>query len=83
MRWTSFSTVFLIILYVNHILGMQKMYLNFLEGAIKHCGEHIQQHNHHDDVVNSIENIANILNELMVNVNDNWFHFWQAKNSPK
>lgn len=62
---------------------MQKMYLNFLEGAVKHCGEHIQQHNHHDDVVNSIENIASILNKLVVNVNDNRFYFRQAEKSPK
>lgn len=62
--------------YFFHIIfSMQKMYLNFLEGAIKHCSEHIHQHNHHDDVVNSKENIANILNEFMVNVNDNRFYF--------
>lgn len=59
------------------------MYLNFLEGAIKHGDEHIQQHNHHDDVVDSIENIADILNELVVNINDNGFYFWQAENRPK
>lgn len=54
---------------------MQKMYLNFLEGAVKHCFQHIQQHNHHDEVVNSIENIADILNELMVNGDDNRLYF--------
>lgn len=49
---------------------MVKMYLNFLEGAVEHGNEHIQQDNHHDEVVYPIKNIANILNEFMVNVND-------------
>ncbi len=47
-----------------------KTYLNFLEGAVEHGNEHIQQDNHHDDVVHSIQDIASILNELVLNVND-------------
>lgn len=46
------------------------MYLDFLEGAVEHCNEHVQQHDHHDDVVHPIQNIADILNELVVDVND-------------
>lgn len=51
-------------------LWMVMTYLNFLEGAVEHGNEHIQQHNHHDDVVHPIQNIANILNEFMVDVDD-------------
>lgn len=64
-------------------MWMIKTYLNFLEGAVEHGNEHIQQDNHHDDVVHPVQNIANILNELMVDVNNHWFHFWQAKDGPK
>lgn len=45
-------------------------YRNFLEGAVEHGNEHIQQDNHHDNVVHPIQNIANILNELVVDVDD-------------
>lgn len=43
-------------------------YLDFLEGAVEHGYEHVQQNNHHDDVVHPIQNIADVLNELMVDV---------------
>lgn len=35
-------------------MWMVKTYLNFLEGAVEHGNEHIQQDNHHDDVVHPI-----------------------------
>lgn len=46
------------------------LYLNFLEGAVEHGNEHIQQDDHHDDVIHSIQHIASVLNELMVYIND-------------
>lgn len=49
---------------------MTKTYLDFLEGAVEHCDEHVQQDDHHDDVVHPVQNIAYIFNELMVDVND-------------
>lgn len=52
-----------------------KLYLNFLERAVKHSNEHIQQDDHHDDVVHPVQNVAYILNELMVDVNHHRFHF--------
>lgn len=60
-----------------------KLYLNFLERTVKHGDEHIQQDDHHDDVVHPVQNVAYILNELMVDVNHHWFHFWQPKDGPK
>lgn len=56
-------------------MWMVKTYLDFLEGAVKHGNEHIQQDNHHDDVVHTVQNVAGIFNELMVDVNDHRFHF--------
>ncbi len=52
------------------LFGNMKTYLNFLEGAVEHGYEHIQQNYHHDDVVHPVQNITSVLNELMVNVND-------------
>ena len=40
---------------------MLKTYLNFLEGAVEHGNEHIQQDNHHDDVVHPVENMWSML----------------------
>lgn len=54
---------------------MINAYLNFLEGAVEHGNEHIQQDNHHDDVVHPIQNIASVLDELMVDINDHGLHF--------
>lgn len=62
---------------------MVETYLNFLKGAVEHCNEHIQQDYHHDNIVHPIQNVANILNEFMLNVNDHRFYFWQAKDGPK
>lgn len=62
---------------------MINAYLNFLEGAVEHGNEHIQQDNHHDDVVHPIQNIASVLDELMVDINDHGLHFWQAEDGPK
>lgn len=52
-----------------------RAYLYFLEGAVEHGNEHIEQDDHHDDVVDPIQNIAYVLNEFMVDVNDHRFHF--------
>lgn len=62
---------------------MWKTYLDFLEGAVEHRNEHIEQHNHHDDVVNPIQNVASVLNELVVDVNNHRLYFRQAKDCPK
>lgn len=51
-------------------MWMIKTYLDFLEGAVEHGDEHIQQDDHHDDVVHPVQDVADVLNELVVNVNN-------------
>lgn len=47
-----------------------KAYLDFLEGAVEHGDQHIEENNHHDDVVHPVQNVAYVLNELVVDVDD-------------
>lgn len=46
-------------------------YLNFLKRAVDHSDEHVEEDDNHDNVVNSIKDIANIFDEFMLIINDN------------
>lgn len=57
--------------------------LNLLEGAVNHGDEHVEQHDHHGDVVDSVEHIANVLNEFVPIVDDHGPDLGQSKYSPE
>jgi hypothetical protein len=50
--------------------NVQILYLNFLEGTVDHRNQHIQKNDDHRNVVDSIEDITDVLNELVVVVDD-------------
>lgn len=42
------------------------MYLYLLIRAVDHGNEHVEENDHHRDIVDSIQHVANVLYELMV-----------------
>lgn len=58
-------------------------YLNFLEGAVNHGDEHVEQHYHHGNVVNPIKHITNVLNEFVPVVDHHRLDLRQSKYSPE
>ena len=59
------------------------LYLYFLEGAVEHGDEHVQQHDHHDDVVHPEQNVAGVLDELVVDIQDHGLHLRQTEDGPE
>lgn len=58
-------------------------HLNFLEGAVDHGYEHVQQNDDHGNVVNSIEDVAGVFDELVPIIDNDRFHFRKSKYCPK
>lgn len=58
-------------------------YLNLLIGVVDHGYQHVEQHDHHGDVINAVENVTNVLDELVVVFQHHRDHFRQAKDGPE
>lgn len=59
------------------------VYLNFLKWAVDHCYEHVEEDDDHGNIVNSIKDIADIFDEFVSIINDDWFNLRKSKNSPE
>lgn len=57
--------------------------LDLLEGAVNHGDEHVEQHDHHGDVVDAVQHVANVLDELVPIVDDHGPDLGQSKYSPE
>lgn len=42
------------------------MYLYLLVRAVDHGNEHVEEDNHHGDIIDSVEHVADVLYKLMV-----------------
>lgn len=58
-------------------------YLDFLEGAVDHGDKHVEQDNDHGNVVHSVQDIADIFDELVPVINDHGFDLRESENSPE
>lgn len=63
--------------------GSELAYLDFLIGVVDHGYQHVEQHNHHGDIINPVQHIANILDELVVVFQHHRDDLRQAKYGPK
>lgn len=57
--------------------------LNLLEGAVYHGDEHVEKHDHHGDVIDAVQHVANVLDEFMPIVDDYRPDLGQSKYSPE
>lgn len=58
-------------------------YLNFLIRVVDHGYQHVEQHHHHGDVINAVQDVADVLDELVVVLQHHRDHFRQAKDGPE
>lgn len=58
-------------------------YLNLLEGIVNHGDQHVEEDNHHGDVVNTVEDITDVLNEFVSIIDDDRLDLGQTKYSPE
>lgn len=63
--------------------SLRTAHLDLLVGAVDHGNEHVEQHHHHGDIVDAIEDITNVLNKLVVIFEHDGRDFRQAKYGPK
>lgn len=58
-------------------------YLNFLEGAVYHSDEHVEQDDDHGNVVHTVQDVADIFDELVPVINDHGFYLRESEYSPE
>lgn len=58
-------------------------YLNLLEGTINHGNEHVEQHYHHGNIVNSVQDVTSVLDEFVFVVDHYGSDLRQSKYSPE
>ena len=65
------------------VTGMFWTHLDLLEGAVEHGDEHVEEDDHHDDVVDAVEDVARVLDELVVGVQYDGSHLGEAEDGPE
>ncbi len=58
-------------------------YLNFLVGAVDHSDQHVEKNHHHGDVINSVQNVTDVFDELMIILQNHRNHLRQTKYGPE
>lgn len=58
-------------------------HLNLLEGTINHGNEHVEQHYHHGNIVNSVQDVTSVLDEFVSVVDHYGSDLRQSKYSPE
>lgn len=59
------------------------MYLNLLVGAVDHSNEHVEKDDHHRDIIDSVQDVADVLYELMVILQHHRDHFRKPEDGPE
>lgn len=59
------------------------MYLYLLVRAVDHGDQHVEENHHHGDVIDAIQDVADVLDELMVVLEHHWDHFRQPEYWPE
>ncbi len=57
--------------------------LDLLKGTVNHGDEHVEQHYHHGNVVNSVQHVTNVLDEFVPIIDHNRSDLGQSKYSPE
>lgn len=58
-------------------------YLYLLVGVVDHGDEHVEQHHHHGDVVDAVQDVADVLDELVVVLQHHGDYFRETKDGPE
>lgn len=57
--------------------------LNLLEGTVNHGDEHVKEHDHHGNVVYTVQHVTSVLDEFVSVVDDNGPDLGETKYSPE
>lgn len=57
--------------------------LNLLEGTVDHGDEHVEQHNHHGDVVDPVQHVTDVLDEFVSVIDNDGLDLGQSKYGPE
>lgn len=59
------------------------MYLYLLVRAVDHGNEHVEENDHHCDVIDAVQHVADVLYEFMVVLQHHGDHFRQPEDRPE